>query len=1738
MASEQKINAVNTFENGMNTDIHPMRIDNKTLRYARNIDFITAGTGNQLILQKRDGNTQKLTITAGYIPVAIHEANNFLYIVSYNASISTGEIGTYPSPDYVGGSNAVIDAYAPLNNYLTPGSDPNVDANYNSPFRTRFLNFDVDTFVDIVLQASYDGSINIIITDDVNPVRLINSRFSVDESGKYIEFIKRRTGKSTNSYSDEFFNNTELIPRSSSIAKLTFNGVVEGGTLRAGGYRYFFRYINSDGGISDLIEESRLVSVHAGNTPEKAFGQTGLENTNKSVSFTLDNLDSSYYGVKVFYTISTGEIDPVTEAFAIETPYKISGTKCPIMHTGYEAVGNFNKEAITLSFSPIKNCKTITTVNDRLLLANTETEFSTETVLDSASAALKITEGTFEVANSLTPEIELNNTNNYANPKFEYEQTGYWKGETYELGIVYITDEGLSPVYPLQGIDYIDKNFTNGVPAYPLTLKEPGEDIDEVTGLNSKGVYRTASNGVLYAVDGNAIKFTGTKLKVDVASLVAPVTVLPANYDYTGEVGQVDEFDVFISGGWKVAYDPSTKKYYLWGTVTTVFDGEVGDLNNTVGFNTMNIPIPTKTVNFGYVRIDTDGKVYGDGLKINDNLSNLYGPPVDVKSLANGFFFVRRKRIQDKVMEGIIVPTAAFPKASRSGVRDEFIYPGNWLGCGTSTPGSPVVLAPVPSLCFPFGTDSIHQTTDIEEYSDFIDPDGNPVIVTKTTWINHSAAEYVGIPVDDRVMEIPISYVSTNMIAVLFTGVSVISAVKTTGVPIEAWNEDRSTITVKLKYFTTTYGTIPVLTHIQTLQTPQEKNKVGGGGDFIVRAPIKDYDDLKGWALYSPDTDCSPAFFASKFRNASMGVAVHTQNSVAGTIQYSTNPDSINESLPYSTLLSGSMELKNSNADVHSAKINFVGDGALNTGDRAFTGVVDKSLYVISRYNLGDPRLTKSILNRTIAGENRIDTVDTGPNGDDNPFGLNIFRLGIQDSKELKEYSGEDDKWVGRRPGVSINYGRYIGVKIKDADMSVGSVFAKMNAGANVPVAGARADDIDNRNGNFSWSINGLTSYFNDNSSQFGAYTQVFSGDAGTHMTLENWIARYDFDNDAEYIAISRRYAFSEFPALSTVIDLYGGDCYLGQAWKQVWFPKGVAGAPQASDLSAYKEGRENLGLLGYGYAIPIPGQSNYNFHLRVPAEGAKGELEALGTERTFIPLRSILGCRGNRQFETNIYNFGYSDQDKSDSKFFKLSSTAPYYKLLFPNRVYASDPSSTNDFVNGFTQFKGLNFKDYNSELGPITRIVAVNDKAYVIFTAGVGIIGINERTEISTDTGGVYVDNADVLAQKANIISATYGSSHPNSIYVTRDNVYGVDVVKRKIWRTGGDTPEVISDTRIQTLLGEILDELYAFINASPSPADRWLDVFTTYDISKGEITFTFCVKDRTDYSFNNSRYRTLVFNESPGFNNWVCETDDHIKYKFAISDKRVFFPPTIGEEDKLYQYDMNTTFNGNNVFRGAQYDAEIKFSIADSPEVEKKFENLWIVGDNPLPVETNYFTQFSNKVSEVPNIQILRPYTNVSFPERKIVGSTVTQVKVNLTAGSKQLLLVDDPTTPPPGRTDVIRAGDYITVKDPNSTNEYRFTVISYAGGIIYVNKPSPVNLNGANAGILYYGYTSILRLTDSSIEDGYGKIICQASNDVNSFKRTLRSKWLIVGLLYEGEDQIQINSIVSTYTRSFS
>ena len=184
-----KQNITNSFEKGLTYDLHPMLTPNSVLTDNINGTYITYN-GNEFCLQNDRGNyTDNWKITDGFTPIGIKERNGVLYIVSVNQEGFT-EIGSFPSPDYSVEKGKLQKNYKPLHNLKVNGIKSN--------FSVKGLNYSIEHPVTIEIQNSYDGSVNLILTDGVNKPRIINTGFSVNADN--YEIITRNQKISTNEY--------------------------------------------------------------------------------------------------------------------------------------------------------------------------------------------------------------------------------------------------------------------------------------------------------------------------------------------------------------------------------------------------------------------------------------------------------------------------------------------------------------------------------------------------------------------------------------------------------------------------------------------------------------------------------------------------------------------------------------------------------------------------------------------------------------------------------------------------------------------------------------------------------------------------------------------------------------------------------------------------------------------------------------------------------------------------------------------------------------------------------------------------------------------------------------------------------------------------------------------------------------------------------------------------------------------------------------------------------------------------------------------------------------------------------------------------------------------------------------------------------------------------------------------------------------------------------------------------
>ena len=225
---------------------------------------------------------------------------------------------------------------------------------------TEKLNFSLQNPVEMIPQQSYDGSINLIINDKKNPPRLINSRFTVREKNTY-ERVDRLGENDTNLYDVDKFNlQTSLQKLYTNIPQIKFNGESSSGNLKVGNYVFYFTYCDADENETDIVAESGIVSIFKGTTPHSIDGGFRDENSYKTISFTLNNIDSEYSYIKVYYIRYSSDIDEhrSTNAYKLHPKYCVKDNRCDILITGFENYDEISVDELNIQYASISSAGT------------------------------------------------------------------------------------------------------------------------------------------------------------------------------------------------------------------------------------------------------------------------------------------------------------------------------------------------------------------------------------------------------------------------------------------------------------------------------------------------------------------------------------------------------------------------------------------------------------------------------------------------------------------------------------------------------------------------------------------------------------------------------------------------------------------------------------------------------------------------------------------------------------------------------------------------------------------------------------------------------------------------------------------------------------------------------------------------------------------------------------------------------------------------------------------------------------------------------------------------------------------------------------------------------------------------------------------------------------------------------------------------------------------------------------
>lgn len=393
------------------------------------------------------------------------------------------------------------------------------------PFNTDKIKFDLNHPLQIDIQPSYDGSVNLIINDDKNPPLLINSRFSVQEGNTY-EIIDHIGTADTNLYWEDSVNlDTRLYKTITKIPKLDFLGLELNGKLKCGTYHFYFKYSDNDGNETDFITESGVVTCHIGNINDPFSIRMGMqdENSEKIIKFKLSNIDTQYDLIKVYFTRTTSDnsAQDITTAHYIDSKYIINSETLDLNITGFENIIDISIDEINPQYQLVDSAKAQAQAQNILFLGNVnKPSLPYQELSDLSLRIIPSISNEKNIGNLDSNYIDRSGRNlwEYYNVNNIYNYLGYWPEEYYRFGIVYILpDFTLSPVFNIRGLDFSIGNQHKSFDLYDNENKRVY--INSLDGLinnrinyfeNSKGVIKLPKQQVITSegVTPIGLKFT------------------------------------------------------------------------------------------------------------------------------------------------------------------------------------------------------------------------------------------------------------------------------------------------------------------------------------------------------------------------------------------------------------------------------------------------------------------------------------------------------------------------------------------------------------------------------------------------------------------------------------------------------------------------------------------------------------------------------------------------------------------------------------------------------------------------------------------------------------------------------------------------------------------------------------------------------------------------------------------------------------------------------------------------------------------------------------------------------------------------------------------------------------------------------------------------------------------------------------------------------------------------------
>lgn len=1341
-------------------------------------------------LKDSEGNyldAQRNKLSGVILPTTKDGTEGYGYIVTINKETGIEE---YHDGDPKYKSNVVYEEDGMLQDLITGGTYINEEGK-EVPDKD-YLGFDLNHPVDIQCQESYDGSVNLILNDNKNIPRLINTRFTPLENNTY-ERRDRKGNTDTNIYdASEFDIDSSLFKRYNNVPVIQFVGVQNSGDLKVGNYVFYFKLADADGNETDFFGESGIVSIYMGNVndPISIRGGQQNENAHKSVRFNISNIDSAYDYVTVYYIRYTGQDNAksIGTSHKILSKYRVESEQCNIYITGTESIQDISLDEINREYFMAHTAKAQAVCQNRLFLGNVTKQEINYTELQRISLGfMPFYQET--PAESLIGLLQYdytdirNNKNEYYNPKNIYNYVGYWPEEVYRFGVVYVMDDNtLSPVFNIRGIGEL--------PNIDTAYKEP----------RNKSKYMAAFQ-----------EWDDPDSGVD-----DPV------YTYNPKL----DYDDYIINKGTMENAAGVVQFPKMQVNTAIYD-KIVELSNEKKSESSygNLPIYSLKVRASEYTVKELLKHHIKGYffvrqkRIPTILAQAFTMPVDSKS-GTPLIWNKTPTLKASIQRTLESKTddeikEIYRHQENFELSDEYLFE-SFLTVKGALDGdfhnrilkvNKADKQAMCAICPEYELDQPYYNTLFTGGSFTVRPVTEQQVFCQndrqfyTAWYNSMS------PIKKDIIS------KVNIITVPDSS----QAIRNNGFTFrtKAGNAE------DIKYLSVGTKVSPEKDNFEHFKKKKKSwwEKTWRILSATVLAIIGIAITILSWGSLSA-VGVALSFTAAsllitnavaiEFGWYSMEVGLWI-NIGASLLSFGTSIASVG------ALGSTAASVVNSMGTVYNV-VTVANEVGMSMGlFCAIIGSVASTTTVLEAVLLpngmdGD---------RVTFGEDESDSYVIKESQRDP---VNMYN---ETSDEYGEAQEEEGEWKKNKVKIVRGaYGPLLGI--------TNNKTLKPNQLINI----YNADAFDMS------ELERFTIRINDQSPYYAITPRIPIDLTDKAVTTISGI----IDKDLQQKGISQDKYYTKDCLIYTA---FRGDCYIStfthrlnrnfqdpdapnndivvdpDSWRDNWNVK---------DGETSKVNRGDVNAVELGTWITFKCYTSMNTALRDTDPTNPNEEALTGNKRTFYPYTDMCTSGNYKIPESAQYCQGFSVSTGSKSNY--ILPEVPYLKNTYQTRIMYSNPAPTDSFQNGFRDFQLQAYRDYSNQYGGIIKLVSWRDNLIVVFEHAIALLPINQQTLLQASDTQIAVGAAKLIPDTLTIISDTYGSQWADSVITSERYIYGVDTIAKKIWRTDGQQIDLISDLRVQKFLNDNI----TLGERELSPIIGIRNVKSHFNTFKNDIMFTF--------------------------------------------------------------------------------------------------------------------------------------------------------------------------------------------------------------------------------------------------------------------------------------------------------